>query len=177
MPSMGFYTSLKYTASNKIMIISMWRFSLICLPKKLVIKFENHPGNLPVRNNSGRGVMAILASRIYFGNGYSRLIPAIKPIPPPPPINALPGRFKISKLTPDVVHVKRGGHAIMQPISACSLKSQVAMHGNRRWGIHLQDSRAKLFRRVFVIICGGNNTQGGSPRAHFFLTFRQDLQD
>jgi hypothetical protein len=60
-----------------------------------MVKFENHPGNLPVKNNSGRGVMARLTNRINFGNGYSLLIPAIKPMPPPPPIKALPGRFKM----------------------------------------------------------------------------------
>jgi hypothetical protein len=42
----------------------------------------------------GRGVMARLTNRMYLGNGYSLLIPVIKPMPPPPPIKALPGRFK-----------------------------------------------------------------------------------
>jgi hypothetical protein len=62
---------------------------------KQIIEFENHPVNLPARNKRGRRVMARPTSRRYFGNGYSRLIPATRPMLPPPPIKALPGRFKM----------------------------------------------------------------------------------
>jgi len=57
-------------------------------------RLENHTGKFPVRSSMGRGVIARLTNRMYFGNGYSLLIPVIKPMPPPPPIKAFPGRFK-----------------------------------------------------------------------------------
>ena len=56
---------------------------------------NNQPVDLPAKKSRGRGVIARLTSRKYLGNEYNLLIPAIKPIPPPPPINAFPGRFKM----------------------------------------------------------------------------------
>ena len=42
--------------------------------------------------------MARLINTRNFGYGYNPLIPAINPMPPPPPIKALPGRFKIAAI-------------------------------------------------------------------------------
>lgn len=52
-------------------------------------------GNWPTRIRRGMGVIAKLTSKMYLGSGYNPLIPAIRLMPPPPPIRVLPGRFKL----------------------------------------------------------------------------------
>ena len=58
--------------------------------------FNNQIAALPAKKNSGSGAIAMAIKRIYFGKGYNPLIPAIIPMPPPPPIKALPGRFRMA---------------------------------------------------------------------------------
>ena len=62
------------------------------------LKKEIQTGNLPARNRIGRGVMARLTNRRYLGKGHRLLIPAIKPMPPPPPMITFPGRFKATAI-------------------------------------------------------------------------------
>ena len=58
------------------------------------LRQEDHCCNARRRKSKGTGVIARQTRSTYFGNGNSRLIPAMSPIPPPPPMMPLPGTLK-----------------------------------------------------------------------------------